>query len=276
MNTKQNGTALLIDQGRDAEPVNKALFQEPEHETLHHELHQDILEIWHDAKRVQNKKTDVNTAVVVYWLQLAEQAMEQEPANIPVAMRSVVKARYWLHKAEACAGWHNWGLGVLWLELLYLLSVPAAIFFYMTGTGIKNLDTIMSYGFQIAPLYVFIWGFLGGVAWCMYSAAYWTTRRLFDRYYLTWYIAHPWISAVVAGAVSLVFYAGLVAISPGDADPGIAFAATISVVSFVTGFSTKYIWGVLDRNVKKLLGDTGGERSEIEDISVDLPGHVSV
>ena len=275
MNTKQNGTALINDQSHDAEPAIEALFQEPEHETLHHELHQEILEIWHDAKRVQSKKPDVNTTVVVYWLQLAEQAMEKEPADIPVAMRSVVKARYWLHKVEACAGWHNWGLGVLWLELVYLISVPVTIFFYINTKNIV-LKEVMVTGFQIAPLYVFVWGFLGGVAWCMYSAAYWTTRRLFDRYYLTWYIAHPWISAVVAGAVSLVFYAGLVAIAPSDTDPGIAFAATISVVSFVTGFSTKYIWGVLDRNVKKLLGDTGGERSEIEDISVDLPGHVSV
>lgn len=113
--------------------------------------------------------------------------------------------------------------------------------------------------FQV-PVFVILWGFLGGVAWCLYGAAYWSNRRLFDSHYFPWYIAHPWISAVLGAVMALLILGGLSSLGTFDptTDVGVAL---LSVVSFVAGFSTHKFWKLLDRSVAKLLGEKESERT---------------
>jgi len=170
----------------------------------------------------------------------------------------IMRARYSLAKAQVAARRSRYGYLALALMLVYLIVLSLGIVVYATSTGIPPL-TIMTATLIQVPFYVFVWGFLGGVAWSMYSAAYWARRNPFNPQYLVWHIAHPWISAVLGGAVSLVLIGGLSSISSFDpnAQPG---SSLLSLTSFVAGFSTHSLWKLLDQRVRGFLGLKGTKR----------------
>ena len=229
-------------------------------------LRGELDSFWHEVNDLQHAKKDIDTTIVGYWLQRAEQALQQRPPRISYARHYLLNGRFWLGRAEECSTTCKWGVIAIAVELAYLILIVVGICY-----SNKNLRTMSSDWLMIVPLHVIAWGFLGGVAWCMYSAAFWTTRRLFNKHYLVWYIAHPWVSAVLGSAVSLLFFAGLAGLTPTDTQGvTLAFSATISVVSFVTGFSTKYFWQILDRAIRKLFGESGGEKSTFKKASDEL------
>ena len=231
-------------------------------------VHEQLAAAWQEVRVTQQKVPAANVTVATEWLLKAENALHGHPSEAYAAIGHITFARHWLNRAVDCAGWHKWGIAALLLELMYLVALPVILVTAMIATDMPR-EQIVDSTLRTVPLSVFIWGFLGGVAWCMYSGSYWTTRRLFDKHYIAWYIGHPWMSAVLGAAVSLLFYVGIVGLSDSDASGTTAFQATVSVVSFVSGFSTKYFWKVLDTGVRKLFGETGGERSVIEGTGVE-------
>jgi hypothetical protein len=97
----------------------------------------------------------------------------------------------------------------------------------------------------------------------MYCAAYWAKRRLFDKHYILWYLAHPWLSAVLGGVVSLVILGGMASI--GGAENGLPSEprmALLAIVSFFAGFNTHKVWKSLDQISAKLLGQE--EKSKLD------------
>jgi len=118
------------------------------------------------------------------------------------------------------------------------------------GTNSIMADTTLK-----VPFYVFVWGFLGGVSWCIYCAAQAARFRLFDRYHLAWYFAHPWISAILGGAVACLVLGGLSGLGAMKSEDNVALATLLSLVSFVAGYSTTVVWKVLDKAVRKIFGD---------------------
>lgn len=166
-------------------------------------LRQELYRVWGELNHVQRQKGNVNTTNAADWLNWGEKALEETRPNKSRAMYCIMRARYSLMKAQEFAEWDKWGYFAILLESLYLLGLPIGIFLYSSTMNMPLVDIMTSAMLQV-PFYVFVWGFLGGISWCIYSAAYWSKRRLFDRHYLAWYLAHPWISAVLGGAASLL------------------------------------------------------------------------
>ena len=251
--------------------IEQDVVQERVHPFFNNDdIPESLAAAWRDIRSTQETVPGANVTVAIEWLVKAEDALLENPPRLSAAKGHISTARHWLNMAIDCAGWHKWGIAALLLELLYLVTLPVLLFVIILATDLSREDVVNS-TFRTVPMFVFVWGFLGGVAWCMYSGSYWTTRRLFDKHYLAWYISHPWMSAVLGAAVSLLVYAGIVGLTNSDASGSTPFHASVSAVSFVAGFSTKYFWKVLDANVRKLFGETGGERSIIEGVSAESP-----
>lgn len=187
--------------------------------------------VWHELNSIQRTHRHVNTTNAADWLIWAEQALDSTPIDKPQAMYCVMRARYSLAKAQEFAEWDRYGYFTIAIESLYLIGIPIVTVLYSNQSGIATSELMIRPIFQV-PLFVFVWGFLGGVSWSIYSAAYWSKRRLFDRNYLSWYLAHPWISAVLGGAVALIVLGGLASFGSFDANtqPGSALLALVGFV----------------------------------------------
>jgi hypothetical protein len=108
-----------------------------------------------------------------------------------------------------------------------------------------------------------------------YSAAESLKRRLFDSYQLGWYVAHPWISALLGATAGLLILGGLstvssVKLAAGD-DSVTAAAALLSLISFATDYSTVFIWGKLNNVVHKVFGKANVQQALDEKVHDHLP-----
>ena len=231
-------------------------------------LRQELYKVWHELNSIQREKKHVNTTNAADWLKWGEQALEQETPEKAQVMYCIMRARYSLAKAQEFSQWDKYGYFAIVVESLYLIALPLLIILYAQfSTSPITTTEIMNLLILNVPIYVFIWGFLGGVSWSIYSAAYWAKRRLFDRHYLPWYFAHPWISAVLGGAVSLIILGGLASFmqssagSVGTVATTPSISALLSLVSFMAGFSTNSLWKLLDRTVRNMLNVKGSNRN---------------
>jgi hypothetical protein len=106
---------------------------------------------------------------------------------------------------------------------------------------------------------ILLWGFLGGVVWCMYSLGYYFSRRLFDWHYVVWYILNPWLAAALGGTFTLAVMSGLVGIISkviGDTTT-IGSQAFLNLVSFVAGLATHDFLNLLIRIVTAVFDRVG-------------------
>lgn len=222
-------------------------------------LRRELYKVWHELNNMQRMEGHVNTTNAADWLIWGERALEEGKVDRPRAMYCIMRARYSLSKAHEFSDWNKFGYIAILIESLYLVAIPIGTLLFAKQSGVTTTELMASPIFQV-PFYVFVWGFLGGVSWSVYSAAYWSKRRLFDKHYLSWYLAHPWISAVLGGAVSLIVLGGLASLGTVDINvqPG---SSILSLVSFVAGFSTNSIWKLLDRTVRRILDVKGSNRN---------------
>jgi hypothetical protein len=103
---------------------------------------------------------------------------------------------------------------------------------------------------------ILLWGFLGGVVWCMYGLGRWYSRRLFDWHYLFWYIVNPWIALALGGIFSLTILSGLIpATTPNAGQAG--SLALLYLVSFTVGLATHKFLKLLVRIITSLFGQVG-------------------
>lgn len=213
--------------------------------------------IWQEVSQVQRDIPRVNTVSAATCLLKAERALCAQDGS---------RTRYLLWKAGAALArakeiaqspWHRrGGYAVAILELFYLLLAVPMVMILCKDFDLKALFTFQSpcaYGF------VLLGGFLGGVAWCLYNAAYWIKNRLFDAATCCWYVVHPWLSALLGGVMALMILGGLSSLGSISSEPKPALLAALILVSFAAGFSTNQCWKLLDRVVRKVLGN-GGER----------------
>lgn len=218
-------------------------------------LYQEVAGAWTSVRQAQEESPCPNITRVAKWLRLAEEALRATPPS-PEVSSYVLHVYQALAKAREGARWHRWSYLAIGIQLLYLFAVPMGL--WMASLQLSpwmnmKKDVLASTLFH-TPFEVFVWGFLGGVCWCLYFACYWVKRRLFDCDYLAWYIAHPWLSAVLGGIISLLVGGGLASLSGQAASPSEARAVILVVMSFVAGFSTNRIWKFLDHTLCKLLG----------------------
>jgi hypothetical protein len=234
---------------------------------------QELRRMWYQVAIAQFHKPEINTAHAADWLRWGETRLNQDPKDISYAMYCILRARGSLAKAQECVEKKNRGLMAITIEVLYLLLIPVTVVAYHVNTGMLYADIVRNMTAETVlhvPRYVFFWGFLGGASWCIYNAAHWTKRRLFDPYYLPWYIAHPWVSSILGGASSLMIMGGLNSLTKGiEADKDVA-PALLSLVSFIAGFSTHQVWKRLDKIVSKLFGGEDVERARHEESQKDV------
>ena len=218
----------------------------------------EIEQAWNEIEKVQRGERTVNVTDAAGWLRRGEKALVQKTPDCGTAKYCTAMARYELIKAQESAKYHLLGYLAVLIEFLYLgLTVALVVSVSSFGTSLAKLESITVF---YVPLFVLVWGFLGGVAYCLYGAAYWSNRRLFDAHYFPWYLAHPWISVVLSGAMAILIIGGLSAL--GTFDPrSVQGVAVLSVTSFIAGFSTHEFWKILDRTIKKILG--GKERESV-------------
>jgi hypothetical protein len=239
-------------------------------------LRQELGKLWHELASLNSNEKAVNTTFVADWLKKGEEQLDSEKPQEAEVMFFISRARYSLAKAKessSCKGIIA-GYVAVFCEIIYLVTLPYLIYRYSLFRSTTMSEIVDCPVLQV-PCYVFVWGFLGGVSWCIYHAAYWSKRRLFDRSYLPWYVAHPWISAVLGAAVSLLILAGLTGLAFAGADRDVPeslriwnlpASALLSVTSFAAGFSTHSLWKFLVRTVSNALNVKGGR---------DLPEEIS-
>jgi hypothetical protein len=224
-------------------------------------LRTELYDVWNELNELQRQHIHISATDTTDWLMWGREALEKQKPDTNRALYCIMRARCALVYAQECAEWTRWGFVVILLELFYLFLMPIAMYLYaqfnnmtVESVVVDSLATMSQSTALNIPCYVYVWGFLGGTAWCLNYAARWSKKRLFDRHYLAWYIAHPWISAVLGSAVSMIIIGGLAGISTHSIDSPTAMAL-LSLVSFVAGFSTNSMWKLLDRNVRRVLGD---------------------
>jgi hypothetical protein len=227
-------------------------------------LRRELFCLWHEAQEVQRRFSDANVSVVTKWLARAEQALATAPALKGQAMHDLLQARFALAKAQQGVSWQGWSYLAIGLELCYLVAVACGLLLYTARTQMAPADLLAGHLLYV-PGYVFVWGLLGGISWCLYWASHWSKQRLFDRYYLSWYVAHPWLSALLGGTVALLIGGGLASVGAAPEPTAPTRAALLSLASFFAGFSTNMIWKLLDRSARKLLG--AEEKGKLEEVS---------
>jgi hypothetical protein len=107
-------------------------------------------------------------------------------------------------------------------------------------------------------LRILVWGFLGGVVWCMYGLSRWYSRRIFDWHYLFYYILNPWIALALGGVFSLTILSGLVTLATERGDQTGALAL-LYLVSFTVGLATHKFLKLLIRIIAALFGQIAPE-----------------
>ena len=241
-------------------PLPTAVAEDPDR-TLPQELHT----LWQEVYHIQRATPHVNTLLAATWLVRAERALRAHDS--PRTRYLLWKALSALSRAQEIANSTRHYVGacaVTGLELVYLLAVPTTILLLIKTSGVSGAD-LLATKCHVVPVFVLMGGFLGGVAWCLYNAVYWIKQRLFDASTCCWYVVHPWLSALLGGVMALMIMGGLSSlgsVSP-DTAPAPALAAALTLVSFAAGFSTNQFWKLLDRTMRKFLGD-GGERQTQE------------
>ena len=216
-------------------------------------LRQELYRVWGEINDVQRKSREANTTISADWLSRAEQSLEEMPPQRSKAMYSIMRAREALASSQEFVGWSRFGYLAIAIETIYLIAVPLLFVLYSRAANVSGASIMSDVILQL-PFYVLAWGFIGGSAWCIYSAAYWTKRRLFDRHYLAWYIACPWLSAAVGSAVALAvlgLFSMISSFNP-NSQPG---AAILSLLAFLAGFSANALWKLLDRTIRRIAGD---------------------
>lgn len=226
-------------------------------------LRKEIYNLWSRLDPVTDQEKIVNTTNCADWLTAGEELLKGEPLRRAHVMYCISRARFSLAKASECSKSRTSDMIALTVGFVYLIGLPLGIHVYAEWQD-TTISAVMKGAMVQVPFFVFVWGFLGGTSWSIYSAAYWSKRRLFDDSYLGWHVAHPFVSAVLGAAVSLVVLGGLTSL--GDFVPGsLPGSALLSLISFVAGFSTNTLWKYLDRTVRKLLG-LKGSGADIHDI----------
>jgi hypothetical protein len=120
-------------------------------------LHEEINCVWHEAINIQREKGCINITNVGNWLVHAEKSLNDAPYPATQAMYCLLRARHSLAKAQEAATCEIWGYCVITVELLYLLTfIIGRIWLH------GDVERILAQQFHAVPLYVFIWGFLGG------------------------------------------------------------------------------------------------------------------
>lgn len=213
--------------------------------------------LWQEVAQVQRDIPHVNTVSAATCLLKAERALCAQDTSCTRYLLWKAGAALARAKEIAQSPWHRrGGYAVALLELLYLLLAVPMVMILCRDGDLKALFTFQS---PCAYGLVLLGGFLGGVAWCLYNAAYWIKNRLFDAATCCWYVVHPWLSALLGGVMALMILGGLSSLGSISFEPKPALMAALTLVSFAAGFSTNQFWKLLDRMVQKVLGN-GGER----------------
>src|SRR5262249_40257888 len=159
------------------------------------QVKQAIHRMWYEVDETQRHKPEINTCNAADWLRWAEEALDKDGKRISYVMYCILRAQGSLTKAQECVEKKHRGWIAIRFGLAYLLAIRVTVIWYHLWTG-EPYEALMKFGnpetILHVPRFVFLWGFLGGVSWCIYNAAYWSKQRLFDPYFLHWYIAHPW------------------------------------------------------------------------------------
>jgi hypothetical protein len=228
---------------------------------------------WLELEEDQRNCPEANFEEAANWLHGTEKSLADTLPG-PCVLHSLVIARQLRARARESLRWRRWGYGALIIEIVYVLILLGGLFAYQYIYG-EEPNKALWFQMTHIPLYIFVWGFLGGIAWCTYSAANDLKRRLFDSYQLGWYVAHPWISALLGATAVLLVLGGLSTVSSVKLEPDgglpTAAAALLSLVSFATGYSTIFIWGMLDRVIRAMFHQDNIDQKLQQQIQDHLP-----
>lgn len=169
-------------------------------------------------------------------------------------LKSGVKRRYYYFSA------------VVVVQLFYMLLLVCGFtyFYKLKNFSLESIEIALRTEYLLnVPIFSFIWGFIGGICWCLYSFTYWVKRRMFNQDYVIWYMLCPIVSSMVGSVTTLVVLGGLTTFGVPNTDskggpivlPEINYqlASILSIVSFLGGFSTQRFWTVLDSMVASIL-----------------------
>lgn len=242
-------------------------------------LRQAIADTFDQALAISERWPNADITIVTDYLMFSAQALEKPgQTDLELAKAYYARAKMWcarLNRKESDErAWD--GFWAITIQFIYLgLLIFWATNFYGSRLNLLPLDlpwldntadiaraTIRSTEAIGIPFYALVWGFLGGIAWCLYSATYWMGKGLFNSNYFGWYVALPFISALLGAATSTVILAGYTAVAVPEADAAgsltqlpFAVVATLCLVSFVAGYSARSIWKLLDRTMRKIFKD---------------------
>lgn len=236
-------------------------------------LEYGLYDIWNQALAKVAESPDSDITIVIDYIVFCRRALRE--GKLDDAQTYYARAQMWCTRLNRKKSTIFGGGAAILVQFVYLgLLLFWATAYY--GSALKVLppygwlrttsdfaaSTVWSTEAIGIPFYTVAWGFLGGIAWCLYVASYWIGRVLFNSWYLAWYVCLPFVGALLGVATSTVILAGLTSVVLPDVNTSkdlsalpFSVVAALCLVSFISGYSARHIWRLLDRTVRKLLQD---------------------
>lgn len=190
-----------------------------------------------EVKQAQEESKDtgnpeINTEDAIGWLLRSEVALAKD--NLPVASFCIMRGQNALVYARRASQARL---------ILKLFALALLLFLFVLPIGLHRwicdnpelwdshyLSVLLGLDEAVLPYSVFVWGFYGGLAYVMYDYGLAVRKRLFRAASMPWYLIHPFISGILACAVSLVILSGVAVVDALQA-PGSEFAGAAVAMS---------------------------------------------
>lgn len=208
------------------------------------ELESQGVDVTSEANKLSDadkKLSDVNS-----------QDMPGARSNIVSALGSLAFKEKTFNQSKSMKG----GVGVI----ISLGIIASALLAFITYSGLHNpdnFDKVLKSKILFVPVYVYVWGVIGTMAYSLWAGLTHMAHKDFDNYYIPWYFIRLPLGAMIAAIFYFVITAGFIqpTIASGDTaklenvDPFV-------VISFLSGFGVRYSINTLDKILQGIMSNT--------------------
>lgn len=179
-------------------------------------------------------------------------------SNIVSALGSLIFKKKTFNQSKSFIG----GVGVI----ISLGIIASALLAFIIYSGLYNqvrFDTILNSKILFVPVYVYVWGVIGTMAYSLWAGLTHIAHKDFDNYYIPWYFIRLPLGAMIAAIFYFVITAGF--IQPIVASGGTSKLDVVDpfvVISFLSGFGVRYSINTLDKILQGIMNNTQDVKSK--------------
>ena len=139
------------------------------------------------------------------------------------------------------------------IAVMIFLALSTGVLFSLAYTYRTSFDTEI----LTIPLYVYVWGVMGTLAYLIWACVTHIAYKDFDNYYIPWYVFRVPLGGMMAAIIYLVFFAGMSTLNlPEGTEITEDSQYPFWVLAFLSGFSIRYSMNTLDRVTRSLMPNT--------------------